>query len=267
VVFALTRPKSRHQPRKRFGQNFLRDAGVIARLADAIGASGQDHVVEIGPGLGALTEVLLPSGCRLDAIELDRDLATPLLAAFSVYPNFRLHGADALSFDYAALTDTGQPLRIVGNLPYNISTPLIFHLLTYTGLVHDMHFMLQLEVVQRLTARPDTRHWGRLGIMTQVHCTTELLFEVPPEAFDPPPKVRSAIVRLTPHTTPVFPDCDTDKLARIVKAAFAQRRKTLRNTLRGVISAEAMEDAGIDPGRRAETLDIPAFVRLAGLAG
>jgi 16S rRNA (adenine1518-N6/adenine1519-N6)-dimethyltransferase len=255
----------KHQARKRFGQNFLRDTGVIDRLASAINPQRDDHLVEIGPGLGALTEALLPSGCRLDAIELDRDLTTPLLAAFSVYRNFKLHSADALGFDFDALAAEGKPLRIVGNLPYNISTPLIFRLLGYTGLIEDMHFMLQLEVVERLTATPGSRHWGRLGIMAQFRCATQLLFEVPPEAFDPPPKVQSAIVRLVPHREPPFPDCDPDALGRIVQAAFAHRRKTLRNNLKGLISNRELEDAGVDPGARAETLTLETFVRLAGM--
>ena len=261
----LSRRAPTHQPRKRFGQNFLRDAGVIDRLASAINPQRDDHLVEIGPGLGALTEALVPSGCRLDAIELDRDLTTPLLAAFSIYPNFKLHSADALGFDFGALADDGQPLRIVGNLPYNISTPLIFRLLDCAQRVEDMHFMLQLEVVERLTASPGSRHWGRLGIMAQFRCATQLLFEVPPEAFDPPPKVRSAIIRLVPHRIPPFPECDPDALARIVQAAFAHRRKTLRNNLKGLISPGTLEDAGVDPGARAETLDLETFVRLADL--
>jgi 16S rRNA (adenine1518-N6/adenine1519-N6)-dimethyltransferase len=221
--------------------------------------------VEIGPGLGALTEALLPSGCRLDAIELDRDLTTPLLAAFSIYPQFRLHSADALVFDYATLRQSDEALRIVGNLPYNISTPLIFHLLDFAGLIRDMHFMLQLEVVERLTASPGSKHWGRLGIMAQYRCDAELLFEVPPEAFDPPPKVQSAIVRLTPHREQQFPDCDEAKLARVVQAAFSQRRKTLRNNLKPLIDAEAIAELGIDPSCRAETLELADFVRLAAL--
>lgn len=252
---------------------------MVARIADAIHPSADDHVVEIGPGLGALTSALVASGCRIDAIELDRDLTTPLLAAFSVHPGFRLHSADALTFDYQSLAaidtrdrtalDTAgeapgsDQLRIVGNLPYNISTPLIFHLLSYAGLITDMHFMLQLEVVQRLTAQPGSKHWGRLGIMAQYQCATELLFEVPPDAFDPPPKVQSAVVRLVPHKSPLFPNCDEASLERVVRAAFAQRRKTLRNNLKGLMTQEAIHAAEIDPGCRAETLSLADFVRLA----
>lgn len=252
-----------HQPRKRFGQNFLRDAGVIDRLERAIAPTASQHLVEIGPGLGALTEAILDSGCHLDAIELDRDLVTPLLAAFSIHPNFTLHSADALKFDFNSVVRGSEQLRVVGNLPYNISTPLIFKLLEQASIVKDMHFMLQLEVVQRLTAQPGNKHWGRLGIMAQYLCETELLFEVPPEAFDPPPKVQSAIVRLTPHQTPLFPDCNAALLEQVVKAAFAQRRKTLRNNLKGMLSDGAIEELGIDPGCRSETLALPQFVKLA----
>ncbi len=256
-------PTARHQPRKRFGQNFLRDPGIIGRLDRAIGARESDHLVEIGPGLGALTDALLQSGCRLDAIELDRDLVTPLLAAFSIYPKFKLHSADALTYDFANLVEGDETLRIVGNLPYNISTPLIFHLLDQAAIVEDMHFMLQLEVVQRLTATPGSKHWGRLGIMTQFRCQAELMFEVPPEAFDPPPKVDSAIVRLTPHRQPLYPDCDVTTLEKVVKAAFSHRRKTLRNNLKGLLTEEQITDLDINPGARAETLGLDQFVSLA----
>jgi 16S rRNA (adenine1518-N6/adenine1519-N6)-dimethyltransferase len=253
------------QPRKRFGQNFLTDAGVINRIERAISPRQGDHLVEIGPGRGALTEALVESGCRLDAIELDRDLRTPLLAAFSVHPNFTLHSADALTFDYRTLVGEAPGngvLRIVGNLPYNISTPLIFHLLDAAAVVEDMHFMLQLEVVQRLTAAPGDRHWGRLAIMSQFRCEAEALFEVPPEAFEPPPKVQSAVVRLTPHPAPRWPEIDAGTLGRVVKLAFSQRRKTLRNTLKPVFSEAEIAEVDIDPGARAETLDMAAYLRL-----
>lgn len=254
-----------HQPRKRFGQNFLTDASVLASLEAAIHPMPVEHIVEIGPGLGALTNALVQSGCRLDAIELDRDLATPLLAAFSIYDNFQLHQADALRFDFAQLVKDDAQIRVVGNLPYNISTPLIFRLLEQAHFIKDMHFMLQLEVVQRLTAQPGNKHWGRLAIMTQFFCSAELLFEVPPEAFDPPPKVNSAIVRLTPHTHCPWPDCEPAQLGTLVRAAFSQRRKTLRNNLKGILTADAIETLGIDPGCRAETLSIDQFVALSKL--
>jgi 16S rRNA (adenine1518-N6/adenine1519-N6)-dimethyltransferase len=256
----------KHQARKRFGQNFLRDPGVINRIAAAIAPGAQDHLVEIGPGQGALTEALLASGARLDAIELDRDLVPGLLAAFSIYPHFKLHSADALTFDFAALPDSGERLRIVGNLPYNISTPLIFRLLDNAAIVHDMHFMLQREVVERLAAAPGSKAWGRLGIMTQYQCQVEHLFDVAPEAFSPAPKVQSAVVRLTPWTTSPWAPCDPAALRRVVQAAFAQRRKTLRNNLKGHIDTGALEALGIDPGARAETLELSQFIAIAKAA-
>lgn len=258
---AAMKPAS-HRPRKRFGQNFLRDPGIVHRLARAIDPRPDQHLVEIGPGRGALTEPLAASGCRLDVIELDRDLVAGLLAAFCRNPRFKLHNADALRFDFGALASDGERLRVVGNLPYNISTPLLFHLLAQAQCIRDMHFMLQLEVVERLAAAPGGRHWGRLGIMAQYHCEVEKLFEVPPEAFHPRPQVQSAILRLTPHTTPPWPACDERRLRQVVQAAFAQRRKTLRNNFKDLIDTATLERLGIDPGCRAETLDIRQFIEI-----
>jgi len=251
-----------HRPRKRFGQNFLQDPGIIQRLARAIDPRPDEHLVEIGPGRGALTEPLAASGCRLDVIELDRDLVAGLLAAFCRNPRFKLHNADALRFDFRTLAAAEERLRVVGNLPYNISTPLIFHLLAQAGCIRDMHFMLQLEVVERLAAAPGGKHWGRLGIMAQYHCDVEKLFEVPPAAFHPRPQVQSAIVRLTPRATLPWPPCDEARLRQLVQAAFAQRRKTLRNNLKGLIDTETLERLGIDPGCRAETLAIGQFIEI-----
>ena len=251
-----------HTPRKRFGQNFLRDESVIEAIARAVAPQAEDHLFEIGPGEGALTQVLVESGCKLDAIELDRDLRTRLLAAFSTYPGFALHSADALKFDFATLADQEKPLRIVGNLPYNISTPLIFHLLDQAKLIIDMHFMLQLEVVERLAATPGSKDWGRLSVMTQFQCEVEHLFDVPPEAFYPPPKVQSAIVRLTPHKTPPYPDVDRHALASVVTQAFGQRRKTLRNNFKNALADSDFEALQIDPSARAETLSISDFVAI-----
>ncbi len=249
-----------HRARKRFGQNFLRDEDIIAQIVDAIRPLAQDHLVEIGPGQGALTELLVASGCRLDVIELDRDLVPGLLAAFSLQPRFRLHSADALRFDFASLTDGPAQLRVVGNLPYNISTPLIFKLLENAPAIQDMHFMLQLEVVERLAAVPGNKNWGRLGIMAQYHCQVENLFEVPPGAFTPQPRVQSAIVRLTPWRQSPWAPCDEPKLRQLVQAAFAQRRKTLRNNLKGFIDEGELTSLGIDPGARAETLQLEQFI-------
>ena len=252
-----------HIPRKRFGQNFLTDDGIIGDIASAISPQASDHIVEIGPGQGALTETLAPTGCRLDVIELDRDLVTGLLAAFSIYPGFKLHSADALNFDFTSLPSGGEKLRVVGNLPYNISTPLIFKLLENVSIIQDMHFMLQLEVVQRLAAQPGNKHWGRLGIMAQYHCQVEHLFDVPPEAFHPPPKVQSAIVRLAPWQGSPWPDCEEGHLRKVVQTAFAQRRKTLRNNLKGLIDSSELETLGIDPGARAESLELEQFIDIA----
>lgn len=251
-----------HSPRKRFGQNFLRDESVIEAIARAIVPSEAEHLVEIGPGEGALTEALVSSGCQLDAIELDRDLRARLLAAFSRYANFRLHSADALSFAFSSLLNNGEQLRVVGNLPYNISTPLIFHLLEQGELIYDMHFMLQKEVVDRLAATPGCKDWGRLGVMAQFQCEVEQLFDVPPEAFYPAPKVQSAVVRLTPHTTPKWPNTDRAALAKVVTQAFSQRRKTLRNNFKELLSDADFERLQIDPGARAETLSIGSFVNI-----
>ena len=259
----MSRKPATHRPRKRFGQNFLTDHSVIDRIADAIAASEQDHVVEIGPGQGALTETLAPLQCRLDVIELDRDLVPGLLAAFSIYPHFTLHNADALKFDFNTLGSAGAPLRVVGNLPYNISTPLIFKLLQDASIIQDMHFMLQLEVVQRLAASPGSKHWGRLGIMAQYLCAVEHLFDVPPQAFNPPPKVQSAIVRLTPWQSSPWPECDQAQLRVVVQASFAQRGKTLRNNLKALIDSADLEQLGIDPGARAETLELTQFIDIA----
>ena len=254
-----------HSPRKRFGQNFLRDEAVIEAIASAIAPDKAQHLIEIGPGEGAITQALVASGCRFDAIELDRDLRTRLLASFSTYDNFTLHSADALQFDFASLQQDGQPLRVIGNLPYNISTPLLFKLLDYGPLIADMHFMLQLEVVQRLAAEPGNKSWGRLGVMAQFQCEVEQLFEVPPEAFFPPPKVQSAIVRLTPRQTPRWAQVDRESLAKVVSQAFSQRRKTLRNNFKNALTDTQFEMAGIDPQARAETLTIDHFVALASI--
>jgi 16S rRNA (adenine1518-N6/adenine1519-N6)-dimethyltransferase len=266
----MSRPQLQHRARKRFGQNFLHDATIIDRIAAAVHPQPDQHLVEIGPGQGALTEALIGSGCALDVIELDRDLVPGLLAAFCLKPGFKLHSADALTFDFAALVESSsantdqraQPLRVVGNLPYNISTPLIFKLLENCAIIKDMHFMLQLEVVERLAAAPGSKHWGRLGIMAQYHCRVEHLFDVPPHAFRPEPKVQSAIVRLTPWADSPWQPCSESKLRALVKAAFAHRRKTLRNNLKEILSSGQLEALGIDSGARAETLELHQFIEI-----
>lgn len=268
TIAPMSKPENQHRARKRFGQNFLHDSGIINRIIDAVHPREDEHLVEIGPGQGALTQWLMRSDCQLDVVELDRDLIPALLSAYGESPKFNLHSADALKFDYGALGDSGEPggkFRIVGNLPYNISTPLIFKLLENAERIQDMHFMLQLEVVNRLAASPGNKNWGRLGIMAQYHCEIESLFEVPPTAFSPAPKVQSAIVRMVPRKNSPWPDCDETILRRIVQASFAQRRKTLRNNLKGLIDAQALEAIGIDPGARAETLELHQFIEIANL--
>ena len=197
----MAHPQKKHQARKRFGQNFLHDQGIIRHIVACIRPKADQKIVEIGPGLGAITEHLLATTGHLDVVELDRDLLPHLRISFASYgKNLRIHEADALKFDFASLSTDAELLRIVGNLPYNISTPLIFHLLSYTNLIADMHFMLQKEVVLRLAADAGTNNYGRLSIMAQYFCRVDSLFEVPPEAFDPRPKVYSAIVRMAPYT-------------------------------------------------------------------
>ncbi|TBV10478.1 16S rRNA (adenine(1518)-N(6)/adenine(1519)-N(6))-dimethyltransferase RsmA [Stutzerimonas kirkiae] len=252
-----------HRARKRFGQNFLHDAGVIHRILRAIHAKAGERLVEIGPGQGALTEGLLDSGAQLDVVELDLDLIPILQGKFAGNERFHLHQGDALKFDFAQLAPRPRELRIVGNLPYNISTPLIFHLLEHATRIRDMHFMLQKEVVERLAAEPGNGDWGRLSIMVQYHCRVEHLFNVGPGAFNPAPKVDSAIVRLVPHDTLPYPARDHRQLERVVREAFNQRRKTLRNTLKGLLNAPAIEAAEVDGSLRPEQLDLAAFVRLS----
>ena len=251
-----------HAPRKRFGQNFLTDQGVITSIARAISPHKDDNVVEIGPGQGALTDALFDSGCAINAIEIDRDLQSQLRVMF-FNRDLTLHNADALKFDFSQLSKAANDLRVVGNLPYNISTPLIFKLLENLGLINDMHFMLQKEVVDRLAAIPGTKAWGRVSVMTQIDCQVESLFEVPPEAFFPQPKVQSAIVRITPKKEAYRPECSREQLSKLVHMAFAQRRKTLRNNLKDVMTDAKIEGLGIDPNCRAETLSLDQLIDLS----
>ncbi|ABC32751.1 dimethyladenosine transferase [Hahella chejuensis KCTC 2396] len=252
-----------HQARKRFGQNFLHDQGVIDRIVRSINPKSDQNLVEIGPGLGALTEELLKSGGSVTAVELDRDLTPILRTKFFNYPQFNVIEADALKFDFTQLATPERPMRLIGNLPYNISTPLIFHLLTFRGLVQDMYFMLQKEVVDRLAAKPGEDAYGRLGVMAQYYCKVESLFNVGPGAFQPAPKVWSAIVRLTPYTEPPLACKDVATLTTVVRQAFAMRRKTLRNTLKQLITVDALQSLDIDPQIRPERLGLPEFVRIA----
>ncbi|SHF69894.1 16S rRNA (adenine1518-N6/adenine1519-N6)-dimethyltransferase [Microbulbifer donghaiensis] len=256
-----------HKARKRFGQNFLVDENIIERIVRAIGPKESDNLVEIGPGQGAITQLLLQRCPSLTAVELDRDLIPMLQFKFRDYPQFQIIEQDALKFDFGTLCqDTGageRKLRIVGNLPYNISTPLLFHLLSFRGKVQDMHFMLQKEVVDRLSATPGNKAFGRLSVMVQYHCRVQGLFPVPPQSFRPAPKVESAIVRLVPHAEPPYPAQDEQLLERIVNVAFQQRRKTLRNALKPLYPELEAEQLPVDASRRPETLSVQEFVQLA----
>lgn len=259
----MANPNNKHRARKRFGQNFLHDAGVIHHIARSINARSDDHIVEIGPGQGALTADILASGCQLDAIELDRDLIPILQQRFAGESRFSLQQGDALEFDFSSLQQQSEKLRVVGNLPYNISTPLIFHLLDQQALIDDMHFMLQLEVVNRLAAVPGNKNYGRLSVMAQYYCDVHALFEVPPEAFDPRPKVQSAIVRLTPHQQLPHPANHIKTLEHVLRTAFNQRRKTLRNSLKSDINEEQLTALDINPAARPETLSLQQFVAIS----
>ncbi len=251
-----------HRARKRFGQHFLHDRGVINHIVTALAPRPDDRIVEIGPGTGALTRELLARIGHLDAVELDRDLVARLRSEFPA-DKLTLHSADALKFDFCQLTRSGQKLRLVGNLPYNISTPLLFHLLDQAGCIQDMLFMLQKEVVTRLSAAPGGKDYGRLSVMIQYRCTVEKLFDVASGAFTPPPQVDSAVVRLVPHAAAPVAVHDPDRFARLVQAAFASRRKVLRNTLKNFLGAGEMLALGIDPTRRAETLTLAEFAALS----
>lgn len=253
----MSRP---HRPRKRFGQHFLSAPLVIEKILDAIYPQAGDRIVEIGPGQGAITEPLARNQGELHLIELDRDLAAMLGERFSDRPNVILHQEDALNFDFASL---GKKLRIVGNLPYNISTPLLFHLIEHRQHILDMHFMLQKEVVDRMAAQEGNKSFGRLTIMLGCYLHVEPLFDVPPSAFTPPPKVDSSVVRLTPRTDVHKLPNDPALLKQLVTQAFSQRRKTLRNALKALAPEATLEAAGIDPGTRAEQVPIARWVALA----
>ena len=263
--------------RARYGQHFLTDSQVVDRLVAVIAPRAGQRMVEIGPGRGVLTAPLLAALGELDVVEIDTTLADTLERRFGVKAGLRVHRGDALKFDFAELadraaaagrsdtrTDRTERLRVVGNLPYNISTPLLFHLLASAGQLDDMIFMLQLEVAERLVAEPGGGDYGRLSVMVQYHCDAELIFTVAPDAFEPPPSVQSALLRLTPKPKVDVAD-DEPRLATLVSKAFSQRRKTLRNALRTEVDTEGLLAAGIDPERRAETLSVADFVRLSNL--
>ena len=253
----------KHVPRKRFGQNFLVSPGVVAKIVAAIAPRHGDILVEIGPGLGALTEPLLDRLAHLHVVEIDRDLISRLRERH-LPERLTIHEGDALQFDFGMLAGKEKPsLRVVGNLPYNISTPLLFHLAEYADRILDMHFMLQKEVVDRMVSPPGGREYGRLSVMLQYRCEMERLFLVPPGAFDPAPRVASAIVRMIPRPVAALAAFDPAVFTKVVTAAFGQRRKMLRNTLRDILDEASLAALGIKPTARAEELGVAEFVRIA----
>lgn len=254
---------ARHRAKRRFGQHFLQDPVVIRQIIDLIQPAEDDHIVEIGPGRGALTRPLLQTARRLDVIEIDRGLCARLRAEFNAFPNLRVHAGDALDFDFSRLRRAGP--RIIGNLPYNISTPLLFHLLNFIDVTDEMIFMLQKEVAERVSATVDGKQYGRLSVMLQYHCAAETLMLIKPDAFRPRPGVESALIRLRPYKPARHRLADREALAVVTRAAFAQRRKTLKNALQTVLPVAALSKAGIAPEKRAENLTVAEFVTLANL--
>lgn len=252
-----------HKPRKRFGQNFLHDKMVIQRIVNSINPRQGDHIVEIGPGEGALTELVLDKIGAMDVIELDRDLIPLLKIRFVVQDGLTIHQADALKFEFCQLQKGDKKLRIIGNLPYNISTPLLFHLFDNNHCIQDMHFMLQKEVVDRIVAKPGDSAYGRLSVMLHYFCHAEYIFTVKPGAFRPAPKVNSAIVRLVPHVQPPVEINCFDEFSKLVNYCFTQRRKTLRNILKGKLDASQIEALNIEPTIRPERLSLNDFAQLA----
>jgi len=254
-----------HRPRKRFGQHFLHDPNIIRRIVSVIDPRPGERLVEIGPGSGAITTGLLQAAGRLDAIELDRDLIESLARRCTQFGELTIHNADALNFELRTLHPRRR-LRLIGNLPYNLSTPLLFRFLDQADCIDDMHFMLQREVVERIAARSGSRVYGRLSVMIQVYCRVEPLFDIGPGAFTPAPKVDSTLVRLIPHRPLPCPVRDPALLSRLVARAFGHRRKTLRNSLQGLIDTRLLRAQGLHPGQRAEELSMEDFVHLANAA-
>ena len=251
--------------KKHLGQHFLHDRGIISDIVHAVDPQPGDRLVEIGPGQGAITFPLLDRHGELTVIEFDRDLIFPLTEAARAHGTLEVIHRDVLTVDFSALAHNGGPIRLVGNLPYNLSSPILFHALAHAGAISDMHFMLQKEVVERMAAAPGSKVYGRLSVMLQAYCTVIPLFTVPPGAFRPAPKVDSAVVRLRPRPPGDIGIADARRFAEVVRAAFGQRRNTLRNALSGVLEAGEFEAAGIDPGARAEQLAVADFVRMSNL--
>ena len=251
-----------HRARKRFGQHFLHDRNIIDRILRAIAPQAGDNILEIGPGQGALTYPLLQRCDRLTAIELDRDLVPILEQRAPAFGQLEVINADILEFELSSIAST-RKFRLVGNLPYNISTPLMFHLLESADLIEDMHFMVQKEVAQRIVAVPGDSSYGRLSVMLQCRCLCQYLFDVAPTCFRPPPKVDSAVIRLLPLERPKYAIGDAASFARIVQTAFSQRRKTISHSLKSLLDRETIIACGIDPGLRAENLEIADFAKLS----
>jgi 16S rRNA (adenine1518-N6/adenine1519-N6)-dimethyltransferase len=252
---------AQHRARKRFGQHFLTDTRIIERIVDAIQPEPGQSIIEIGPGQGALTFPLLQRCKQLTAVELDRDLIPLLQAQAGRYGELKLINQDILKYNLSSV-DLSPPLRVVGNLPYNISTPLMFHLLEYSELIRDMHFMLQKEVANRISAQPNNKHYGKLSVMMQYHCRCDQLFDIAPGCFTPPPKVDSSIIRLIPHTASPVTVNDVSLLEQVVQSAFNQRRKTIANSLKNWIDSSGLENLGIDSRARAENLTLDDFARI-----
>ena len=247
--------------RKRFGQNFLHDQNLIRKIVRAINPQPNQHIVEIGPGRGAITDLVLQSGCKLDVIEIDRDLAQQLRVR---HPDLNVIEADVLKFDFNSIERAG-PVRVIGNLPYNISTPLLFKLFKDANMILDMHFMLQLEVVDRMTAAHSTSDYGRLSVMSQYYCSSEKLFSVPPDAFVPQPKVMSAIIRLAPKTESKL-ETNVPMLEKVVLQVFSMRRKTIRNALKGIVTEDEIRGLGLDPRSRPENLSLENYAAIASFS-
>lgn len=253
-------------PRKSLGQNFLQDANIINKIVASLNPSAKDTVMEIGPGRGALSELILPLAGQFHLVEFDYDLVRYWQERSSTAPNLTVHSCDILKFDLnEIIAQTTQPLKIIGNLPYNISSPVLFHLMKYADHIESQVVMLQKEVVERMASQPGSKQYGRLSVMLQQRYHIDYLFTVPPGAFYPPPKVDSAIARLTPLQDVLYPVDKHEDFATLVKQAFSQRRKTLRNTLKGMLDAQQIESLDIDPSNRAETLTVPQFTQLANL--
>lgn len=259
-----TRPHAFTEPaKKHLGQHFLHERGIINKIVQAVDPKPGDRLVEIGPGQGAITFPLLDRHGELTVIEFDRDLIFPLTEAARAHGTLEVIHRDVLSVDFTALTGGEGQIRLVGNLPYNLSSPILFHALEHAAAIHDMHFMLQKEVVDRMAAGPGSKVYGRLGVMLQAYCHVTPLFNVPPGAFRPPPKVDSAVVRLVPRAPETIGIIDPEKYSAVVRDAFGQRRKTLRNALSKLCDAAAIEAAGVRPDARAEQIEVADFVRLA----